>query len=797
MIRRTGAWLIAAICGATLAQSTPTTPDLLRERIRDRAAEIERTRASIELLDLFATQVEDHVRIISLPGWDLALLYGVTTQDQRDVVSEHAREIIRVAERAIALSDEIIENSAQRAAFGQDGDTDGERARQRAIQMAGVHLPLRMARAELLLGFSTSDMESRSAHAERVSALIEDVEVVSDWSEATRLLLSGLAERLGGRDDRGESESESAHGVARRSRDVAIAAQVGGEAVLARAIARSEQNDASGARTAMQQAGETTPFIGGDGPDPFWQLALADTWLRVGCAEASRLESGERRASAYARALALHEELASSRDMRDRAVGRVSCICTSRLPYGSLPGIAVAGWLERVGRDAPEVDLLPLLEQTLERTDLAAHWQSDAAYAGALLLRDADRCDESTAWMLRAAALTDDRDESYTMLLAAARHAIESTRGTPACGTTPVAIVALEAVDASSMPSAQSDPWRLWLGRMLIDRYTSGSDGAQKVDMLQASSVLGRIDAGSETSIEASALAALGWLRALRLAQGPEAAGLSETERFQATFAAEQLLAALDHVDTTGAIAAAESASMRAHGLVALSRYQDALDAFGTNRPVNLDGMAAKYRALSALDRLDALPAFVEELSAWQGSAAALVRTISEEVWSSVQPHTLVMLDVDPTVDPALGDTMAALHAYCEQHWDAATLIQADRLGWARLLSGEAEAAARVFTDLVESGGAREEWMLGLGEAAFRSGDAATAFDAFRRVSESAQSAGRYERAYWHSWVRMLEILAKRGGHEDRISREVERLAWLESADEFSEYLERARGLVD
>ncbi|MEM1423276.1 MAG: hypothetical protein AAGH64_04660 [Planctomycetota bacterium] len=121
-------------------------------------------------------------------------------------------------------------------------------------------------------------------------------------------------------------------------------------------------------------------------------------------------------------------------------------------------------------------------------------------------------------------------------------------------------------------------------------------------------------------------------------------------------------------------------------------------------------------------------------------------------------------------------------------HGRAARLIRA---GWA-------DRAIRVVA--LTNGSTPTAGVL-MGEAHLRAGDDAPAFASFRGVASSLEGTreGRSERAYWHAWARMLEILERQNGDGSRtgeIDGTVRRLRALSSWGMHADCVEKIEGVA-
>ncbi|MCA9311005.1 MAG: hypothetical protein KDA21_07355, partial [Phycisphaerales bacterium] len=628
------------------------------------------------------------------------------------------------------------------------------------------------------------------AHARRAAEVLGSLEPVSDWSEASKHLLTGLGERLEARDDRGAKECRAAFDLVTRADDAALQARLGAECALALALAQSDISQPGKARETLDSVRGKPPFVTDTGLDRFWQLALADAWMRVGLTEAARLEAGPLRNAAATRALARHEELAAGGDraLRNASLARVGLACTPTMSYADLPGLAGVAWVMRQReQNVPGAALMPLLTQVAGRADVQPHWRADAALIAAEIARDADDVEAAADWYLQAAHLEPDPATSESLLL-------EALSWVTAQASAPeqVVIRVLRALDASSITTRDVDRWRIHLAQLLVRRYAQGDPEATRADVLEAAAVLGRVSERSSARDDAATMRATVWRVALQVATGRGAEGggtVPPAERFEIEFAAERLLEAA--VTPT-------SQPWRLEALVALQRYDEVLAEAASRPPMSLEGLESEFEAAWGADRIDLLPDLAERIGAHGPGAARVIRTIADDLWAQIEPRTRFMLDVEPAgaTDRALLQAMTAVREYCVASWPAALPVQTDRLAWTQLVSGDATGAGATFTGLIDAQGARRGWLLGVGEAAFRAGDASSAFEAFRRVAQACESSDQQERDYWHAWVRMLQILDARGGQAERIRREVERLAWLDSAQAYDAYLQRARQLV-
>lgn len=712
-------------------------------------------------------------------------------------VRASARASVALAAAATAVLDRAIDAADRASDEGRPGPADDEVMR--ALHTRQVVLPLRAARAALVLAASADKAESRMRLAAMALESALRVESVSAWSEAERLVISGWALTLL---DRG-AEAAAAFG---KARSAALAKDASAEvrdealidAALGEALAGLAARGPVTAREGLQRRLAEAPFVDDSRVDVAACLAGVDVLLRIAPLEAATFHDASARSAAMAWPWRALERVLARLEFAERGVMYAhlgSRVVASALVDDSPASSRLACAWSALAADAPRDEeaqrvLEPLADAAVPPTGAIGRdaWR---LYARAAAVSEDDPTLERVCRIGLAFASCCAEDSSVGELLGFAAHAAERRlRHAPSAEKAELArddlLAALRLLASGPIELEESsrDPWRLALGQFMLDSVRRGPLNQSLRSAGEAMTTL-RLVTGNEAGLEGEALLARVWSALLRVAEdsGDEEAPIGR--------AAMQLLDLCDPKKSRAASSASERPDIsevmtvcRAQALVALRRPADALielERFiGADAPGESPSLEVGIEAFLALER----EAEARELASRSKSAAATLSRLSRRGWRDIAGRTDQFIAGEPPIIPAPAVAVYRLAAEFAADPDQAIMHRA-RLAWSLLLGGNAAEAASVFQAAHAADPASAGLRRGLGESLLGLGDEAGAFTAFSAVAQAFEARQDFSRDYWHAWTRMLEILSRRPRSPDedaRLRREIARLRSLDAA---------------
>ena len=798
MMRRTVhlALVLAAILGvgARLAHSASADTDVLGA-VSSAAAGVD---VSLPLPagagpDEIIGAVESFTQRAADAGAETVLL-GVASDAQREAVGASARLVLALSGEAMRKIDSLLSRPGPR--------TDET---QRLAVARETILPLRAARACLWLGSCAETPQARAEWTRHAQAIATQTEPLTTWSVAERGTVLGLADlRLGDAEAALEPlveaiETLRENAALRESRTLRMEASIGA------ALATTGLRSPDAAYSILDALGKRPPFIVENGlRDWSMALLLADVAHRIGMMDVgtgdNRSEVArvvERSVTRYAALVGAddttHPDLAERRrDVEERIRRVVSATGVDPTRFPALVAASIGAGVdasdpdERAGAVAmlnASIGSVPLdrdpfapdLYFQLGRLEAASGDPQDAARAGAALLRFASLAprDARTPAALAAAC-------------AAALRAPASPEGRE------LSLGALRAALASPTPVPHADTWRLQLARLLIEDMRGRPIQSRWPAMLEASDALRSVEGAESRTSAGEALAAM-WLEGVERLPEDDAT-LEWTERVGAAGGAEAevIVAMLNGASSSQAGEARAAAALLAgQSHLALNQPEEALGAL----PADADAPASpglrarisrtRFLALIALGRAgDAFGALSTLGSIDMGRALVTLGGVERRASGDVEPR--VQEFPNGTPDPSVAssaDILARAVAWREDN--GAPVPAALRVNAARALVFAGRAADAVGLLSIKAKGAPSaDRLIVLGEGQLAEREEAAAFDAFRLVAVALEPGQTAERAYWHAWSRMLEILERRnpdGARSADIRREIARLRTLDS----------------
>lgn len=776
------------------------------ERARD---VLERAAAnpSFEAVDAIVASAAAWEAWLRSAGRATFVLFGVPDPSRREAALFAAHELAILAAASSAIIDRAIERAD--AAGAQAGaEVDGQI--ERAVHARQVVLPLQAARAALVVASLAEPAAARAALALEAGETARRVPGVSAWAECERRLVSALARVLEGRPELAEAEIDAAIAGA-RARDAAaeLRDRTAAEAAFVRALAVLGARGPISARESLERAWAAPPMAArepGQPRDTALGLVGADLFVRLSRAEAARL-SGEERSRALFRAYERYADLLEHLPPSRRAVvyAHLSRLVPSELEAGTPTVAAVSRgvglMLERRSADAASALARVVARGGTGPMDADAQHLLAAAHADA----------GAHAQAVDAALALADRFEHDARvgqaLSMAARSASLWTRETGALGAGGEPSEALrrfaEVVERfdgrDDVPDA--DAWRIALAQDRVPTTGAMSTAQLGEAARESLRLLGRVRSASHGDEAARArvdVLARAMSRSRELERADLNAGALSREHAQA------LLDALDALGRDASDAEEDlRRALRGRALVVLDRPADALaavapvlareqaaaDVRASALATSMEAALAQGDLAAARDAATKLDAISTDQEAKAPSAGAVLAQRSDRLWLIVRPETEGFVADRGGAAPKLDmPTFTLAH---ERSPEGATARE--RLAWALLLSGDANASADVFERALE-GARRSDLLRGLGEARLAAGDQERAFAAFREAAAGLAGAGIDNRDTWHAWTRMLEILSRRPDAAERgpsIRREVARLRSLASAAQHPDCLAR------
>lgn len=735
------------------------------------------------------------------------VLFGVPEPSRREAALFAAHELAIVAAASSAIIDRAIERAD---AAGADAGAEVDAQIERAVHARQVVLPLQAARAALVVASLAEPGAARAALALEAGEAARRAPGVSAWAECERRLISALARVLEGRPELAEADIDAAIAGA-RARDAAaeLRDRTAAEAAFVRALAVLGARGPISARESLERAWAAPPMAArepGEPRDTALGLVGADLFVRLSRAEAARL-SGEERSRALFRAYERYADLLEHLPPSRRAVvyAHLSRLVPSELEAGT-PTVAAVSRGVGLMLEQRSADAASALARVVARGGTGP-MDADAQHLLAAAHADAGAHAQAVDAALALADRFEHDPRVGQALSMAARSASLWTReagalgagGEPSEALRRLAQVVERFDGRDDVPDA--DAWRIALAQDRVPTTGAMSTAQLRAAAQEAMRVLGLVRSASHTGEAARArvdVLARAMARSRELERADKDAGALSREHALA------LLDAMGDLDKNAGDAEENlRRALRGRALVVLDRPADALAAVApvlasADAPadVRASALATQMEAslaagdlAAARDAATGLDAISTDPESQAPSASAVLAQRSDRLWLIVRPRTEgFVADAAGAAQPI--DMLTLTLAHERSPGDATAR---ERLAWALLLSGDANAAAELFERALE-GARRSDLLRGLGEARLAAGDEERAFAAFREAAAGLTAAGIDNRDTWHAWTRMLEVLSRRPDAAERgpsIRREVARLRSLASAPQHPDCLAR------
>lgn len=779
--------------------------------------------ATADTAGALASAVESWQRWSDAASLPRIVMYGHPEPRRVAAARLSARSMCALCAAAIALIDATVDalDRPGGAAVSDEEQARRDQAVMRLLHARQVVLPLRAARASLLLAATEPRAEMKGRLADSAEAIARKVEPVSPWAQAESMLIAAGAMLLRDKPAEALAAAESAEqAVEAAAAPPALRRAVLVESALLRARGLGASRGPITAREAMREWFESDRFVVAGVRDIADSLAAADIFVWLAAREAQPITNeGERRA-VQARAHQVFAEIAAGRTQPERlfVYRHAGRHVTPASPLDGLPAVSSIGFaLVRMGEEGKAGEAAAALDALIERAPESLEaLESDAAF----LLARARFEEGGPSGLLRAAEAglsfsqrfpADDRaPEALEIAASAAANARASAADSAdAAKAEDLLLTALRKLHTSALEAERADPWRALLAELGAQRAGRAEPSAS-IEAATESALVSRAVTTPAWMIRAELAAARAWSEALRICEdAPE--GLLPVPDAAARAATQLLeLSSPRDISAAGPRAPAEAsmemASRRARALNVLGRPADALTELERSlapgaAESSASGPGALQEALTAyllLAREADAQQIAQRLEAVQpGAPRALLARASDRAWRGIEPSTRAFIAGEPPAAPGAGSLVFRASA----HWAGdpdRRIMQHAREAWALLLSGDAAGAAGAFESVAQAGHRTASVLRGLGEARLVLKDDARAFEAFRETARALETQQDFARDYFHAWTRMLEILARRGASTDdaaTVRREIARLRSLPGALEQPDCMVRLRGV--
>jgi tetratricopeptide (TPR) repeat protein len=778
---------------AALGENAPPDPDTI---LRETTAEsFESGFRLVQAVEAWRGVIGDEV------GW--SVIIGSAPPESFRTARIACRAVLALCAGAVERLDRAVEAADRATAEGRGAATEDEVAR--ALHLRQVVVPLRGARATVLLALSEREPRARARLAAAALGAAARVEAVSDWSESERLIVSGLALSASERDEEALRVFEKVFSVeAIREPEGALSALVV-DAALGEAMTLLRLRGPFTARAALLERTDAQPFVRGSARDAPSCLAAIDALFLIAPAEAAAWQDAAKRDDATASPWrAAHALACGLADAAARAA--VYSHVSERPPPVAVDAVPAVARLALVWRRmrAGDADAAAILDPIADPNHVPRNpverdaWQIACA---------AGEGSDDPARLARIGALglayarCCPRDEHAEAIVAAGARAAEkrlrTARGEAEAEAEATLLALLRALAGTDIrvEDARRDSWRLALGRALQSLIRRGPLDASMEHARESAAVLGSVTT-SDLFAEADTLLAGAWSGLLRLAQD---ASIDDPALAAIARRLDDLTDPKHHRAASDPWLG-DMRAYRGQALVALGRPADALmemesllhaDALDVAPALAVESAVEALAALERGEDARALMRFIPD------AESALTR-LSDRAWKRVAPWTTGFMERNASRAPAPMAVFELARAASSDPVRGAAHL--GRLGWAYLLNDGPDRAAECFEGALRESPTDTGLRRGLGESRLAAGDDAAAFAAFRAVARVYESRGEHPRDYWLAWARMLDILARRPRTPEgaaSIRREIARLRSLDAALDHPDCMVRIRAVED
>lgn len=716
-----------------------------------------------------ADSIEAQVGMIEKRADALTVWFGFPDDAVRARADERARAVLRLCDRA----SEGIASAVEASDRDESGD---EGVRDTLIEANAGRIPLREARAHLLLASTAEETRQRDAHVRDAREAMAEIRGTSSWIEREAALLDAVATMLEGNHGRAGEKFNALRLDLQENEGASARLEFTPPVTLGLLVSTLEADGWSRARTAARTLLEKAPFVIAGDRDPALALISSDVRARIASARARDEVISTEREKRLDEAFAHYEEFARlliERGTDAREAWALTCdeardAIRDWMDDGRLPPVAQCGLARALSdtdsaseravelardalRDVEEGPLRDVIAWTLVTSLLNSEHQEDMRQACELATSIARRYPDDMN------ALRVSSEIALNMLGAREDASVE------------IALAALRLAHERG-GAGRIGAYRLALGRSLIGRggeanlreairvlETTGASGELSemaaIESARASGALFR-----ETGLDDDAR--------LWLARARRAASMTTGEgRMFAEAGVIEALLAMDRADD------------------ALARARDAWNAssFTGENDAQLQLGRRVIEASRRAGDLSLIPLVLDSLSSSENGLNSVVRLSYEAAAQHVESvGTLFLADAGGAPLPDAIDVLTRVSRRPARAVDASLRDASDeRLATALLMSGEALRALETVEALRERSIETADRLRIAAEAKIALGDDAGAFAELRRLAQATSERTGESEYYWYAWARMLEILERqneRGARTEAIRREITRL---------------------
>jgi len=762
-------------------------------------------------LERLVCEVEAWSRWMTVWGAERAVLYGVPSEADIAMARRGARSILWLCDRALALG------------AAAAGDPNAEPAE--SVYTREDVLPLRAARAMIVMATLSPDTALRASLATTAGGIAERVPGMSVWAQVQRSIIAGQASFVLGNTDAALSSFVDAE---RTLRDPAtpggLVRDSGDEVALASVLAVLRAKGPAAARSLLQVAREQSPFVQHSTRDPHLALLAAMTELRIAQHEAASMTNSAARMATLEDAYQSFALLAtrtdcgmSPVDLRRLVYAGLGPVVERDAPLEVLPAVVSVARARHLAELQRGPEALAVLDPLLRRSsDELGAVEPDAMWLAAALMAGSEGQSErrraADLFMRLAQEFPSDPQSAQAVeaaCSAAFRLFNEATPAEPAARerAREFLIEALRLAHTSRAEVPRQQSWRVELCRQLTSDPAERDARRTLARLDEAAAVTATIPANTPDRATAAYLCAAGWSSALEIAgrrpDAFESVGVTVAELAEETLAASEsaraqieavLRAQGPSVDEVLRQASRSSVACAGEALLALGRAQEgwsmvsSLAGATARDEVNPRVARAAVHLLVELGGMSEARAWLERLCDISPDWARwTMAELSDRAWAMVEPAAMGFA-ADHELDGSAESAVPMLRlvddaAHCRSMEESDTYRR--RLAWGLIVSGDGHQAARIFEELIATHGRQVDLLRGLGEARLAYRDDPGAFPVFREIAGALENDGRRDRNYWHSWTRMIQILGRQNGDGSRtatILREARRLMALESS---------------
>jgi hypothetical protein len=713
--------------------------------------------------------VEAQVGAIEKRADALTAWFGFPDEDVRGRIRELAGALLR----GCGLASEAIARAVEASDREESGDAQ---LRDTLIEARSSRIPLREARAHLLLASIADGPRERDAHRREASDAMAEIRGTSGWIDRETALLDAIATMLDGRSGRAREKFNALRIDLQEEGDGRARLEYTPPVTLGLLVTTLETNGWSRARTAARTLLDKSPFVVAGERDPALALVAADLRARIDAARAREdvvADSRERKLDEMFEHYGDFAHLLIENGTPPREAWALACDESRD---------AVMDWMDE-GR------LPPIARGGLAR-DLLARDETSArgAELGRSALRDADAggLRDVLAWTMVPVLIRtgEEEDARFACELAtsiARRHPADDDAVRLAGG------IAVRLLDSQSAPVLETAlaalrfvherggveriaTYRLALARAL-SRRGGEANLREAIRVLETEDVSGGL--GVAAAIE-SARASGALFREtgfdddarLWLARARRAASLAE--------GGDRAIAESQVVDALLALDRPKDAQSRARDAWESARVADDP---GARLRLAHSAVRASGRAGDLALASEVLDGIFEDAD----RAAPVFRLAYESASSRVETvGTRFIADVRDAPVRDTADVLERVSGWSRVAGDAALASASDeRLASALILTGEPAQALEMIESLRDRAGVTAERLRLSAEARIALGDDAGAFADLRRLAQAKSDRVSESAEYWYAWARMLEILQRQneqGARTRTIRREITRL---------------------